>query len=147
MSNVENNNVLCKVGQRLSFRDAAGISPYLLGGWADHELNHRWTVGRRAQVQLHVSNAGRKDLLLRVQCSPFLAGGKLSHQTVDVLVNGVHVATWLVREMSWQEASVPNHLISAGDATLTFVIGHPSAPVDSQLSTDPRMLGVDFRVL
>ncbi|MBK8115842.1 MAG: hypothetical protein IPK44_15790 [Candidatus Accumulibacter sp.] len=147
MSNVESNNLLCKVGQRLSFRDDAGISPYLLGGWADHELNHRWTVGRRAQVQLHVSNAGRKDLLLRVQCSPFLAGGKLSHQTVDVLVNGVHVATWLVREMSWQEASVPNHLISAGDATLTFVIGHPSAPVDSQLSTDPRMLGVDFRVL
>lgn len=150
MSDKASNTNSYKFGSRLLFNDSAGIQPYLLDGWADHEPNHRWTVGHQAQLRLNIPNVEKlekQDFLLRVQCSAFLAGGKLNHQSVDVVVNGNHVATWLVRQMAWHEATVANSLIANGSDILTFVISNPTAPVDSQLSSDPRKLGLDFRVL
>lgn len=147
MSNSTISANFCEIGTRLSFAEKERIQPYLMKGWADHEPNHRWTVGRRAQVLLDMPDIGKKDFLLRVQCSPYFSGGRLNHQIVDVFVNGNHVDTWIVREMSWHEAIVPNQAIDNGRVLLGFVVSNPAAPLDGQSSTDPRKLGLNFRVL
>jgi len=142
------------IGSRLSFRDKSMIEPYLCGGWSPDEANFRWTVGRHAKVRIMLDDAVRKGLvvrgqglLLRVQCAAFLAARRLTHQSVDVLCNGVHVGTWVVREMAWHEALIKERLVAGGQLLLTFVVSHPTAPSEIQESTDTRQLGINVKVM
>lgn len=131
-----------RLGEKLSFQIGSDIKKYLLDGWSVQEPTHRWTEGKCARLQLHLSELGTQNIILRVECLGYLAGGKLGHQSVEVLVNDNKVTTWAVRQRAWYEAVVPNELVKNGDLNVSFLISNPTAPFDSDLSNDKRKLGL-----
>lgn len=130
------------IGKKLSFQVASGIDKYLLGGWSGQEPNHRWTDGGCARLHLHLSELAVHGIVLRMECLGFLVGGKLDHQSVDVLVNDIKVTTWTVRNKAWYEATIPRELMNNGDMNVSFLISNPTAPCDVNLSKDKRRLGL-----
>ena len=131
-----------RFGETVSFQAGSGIDSFLLDGWSGQEPNHRWTDSGCAGLQLHLSELGAKNIMLRVECLGLLLVGKLEHQFVEVLVNDNKVATWTVRKQAWHEAVVPNELIKNGDMNVSFFISNPTAPFDGNLSDDKRKLGL-----
>jgi hypothetical protein len=134
-----------RLGEKLSFQVTSGIDKYLLDGWSGQEPNHRWTDGGCARLQFHLSELAVHGIILRVECLGFLAGGKLDHQSVDVLVNDSKVTTWTVRQIEWYEATIPRELMNNGDINISFLVSNPTAPCDVNLSKDKRRLGLRVR--
>jgi len=129
------------------FQSGADWEKFLLGGWAGQGESHRWTVGEHADMAMSIVGLMGRDLLLRIECAGFLAGGMIEHQSVEVLVNGSKVASWMARRLAWHEVIVPNGLIVNGDMQVSLLIGNPAAPVDYGMSKDTRKLGVRVQAM
>ncbi|WP_333873158.1 hypothetical protein [Methylobacter sp.] len=133
-----------RIHYKLSFKAGFNIERYLLDGWSAQEDIHRWTDGGCAGLQFHLSELGTKNIIMRLECSAYLAipNGELHHQTVEVLVNEKKVAIWEIRQKDWYEAVIPNGLVKNGSMIAKFLISNPSAPIDCNLSADTRKLGL-----
>lgn len=131
-----------RIDKNLSFQIQSDLEKYLLKGWSAKASAQLWTVGECATLQFHVSGLSGRNIILRMECTGFLARPMLDHQSVEVLVNDVKVATWTVRKIAWHEAVVPSDLIINGDMNISLLIKNPSAPCDYNLSNDKRKLGI-----
>lgn len=142
----KNNNKLSNfhLGDKLFFHKEFGIEKFLLNGWSVQESEHRWTDGDSASLRLHLIDSVIQNMILRLECSPYLASpsGRLDHQSVEVYVNRKLVATWIVSVKDWYEAFIPNNIVEDGTLEIMLTISHPNSPLDCKVSDDLRKLGI-----
>lgn len=128
-------------------------NPSLLGrrrGWSATEPWGVWTQGPRATFALRLAEPATGDLELSLQGRAFLSP-IFPRQEVEVRVNGVSVARWVIRDgdgvVEWK-AMVPAG-VSAGthDIAVDLLIASPVSPVSLGLSSDPRQLGLGIASL
>ena len=125
----------------IDFSAGGDSSRFIVNGWSDQEQYHRWTNQEQARMLINVTDADKKDLLLRITAGASLKGGK-SFQEVDLMVNGNHSASWKIDENRWYEAVIPSGFYENGKLDLTFNVHDPVAPCEVSESADCRKLGM-----
>lgn len=107
------------------------------------EPHHFWSDGYEAEILLRFRELPNSNLILRVNCAAYLAGGLYSHQSVDVCVNDKTICSWQVTDKSWHEALIDRKFILGDIVKIVFRISNPVSPFKSGLSSDKRLLGID----
>ena len=133
-------------GELLQFcQEGNGLS-YLRGGWSKAESASVWSDGPSATVLLPPFQSSI-DVLLCVTATAFT--GTQGFQPVTLLVNGLAVATWHVKEQNHYFALLPASIIglSKQPTTLRFQIANPCSPKMCGLGDDPRLLGMALHAL
>ncbi len=139
------------LGSRARFAQnkLASFGHYLVFGFGEQEQAFRWTVGDRARILLPQTNYDGGDLLLQVTAFPYLAGGEIDRQVVDVSVNNQHLAEWVMDTgKKTYAATVPAQMIGEGGRLdIVFDINNPASPSAFGHSADERNLGIAFHDL
>jgi hypothetical protein len=133
------------LGEKLRFGANFRGRAFLNSGWAVPERNHCWTVGDWAFVELNIGFAPQTDLILKIECSPFLGSANLEFQAIDLFVNDDLIGSCRVAGTSNLEFHIPRPLAHSGTLRLSFHVRTPLAPSDLGLSDDTRRLGIDLR--
>ncbi|WP_282010039.1 sulfatase-like hydrolase/transferase [Nitrospina watsonii] len=135
-------------GEPFDFSETGSSSQFVLSGWSVQESGHRWSEGPKAVLSFKLKEVSGTDLVLRLRAHAFLAGGKIDHQAIKVLVNSQQTAQWAMRGERWYEAPIPAALIDKdGVINIAFEISNPVSPVELGLSEDSRKLGIAAREL
>jgi hypothetical protein len=135
------------LGEKLRFDANFRGRTFLRGGWSTPEKNHCWSVGDQANMELNIGFAPQTDLILKIECSPFLGSANLEHQTVDLFVNNDFIGSRHVASLALFEFKIPRKLAFGGNLNLTFQIRTPISPSDLGLSADTRRLGINLRTV
>ena len=114
-------------------------------GWSAIEEGFTWTVGQSATLRIPFENLPKGNLILSANVFPFLAGGKIAVQEVNVYINDINVAIWPVTAAGEYRIFVPREHLSEGYANVRFDISDCASPLDFMLSLDDRKLGLAFQ--
>ena len=126
-------------------KDGSGIS-FLNFGWDLPEEWGVWSIGQESQITLIGLPSGL-DVYLIIT----LQGSKssFSHQPVNIMVNGVQLATWLLlaNEKKTYNLIIPKAVIKQKDSSvLSFILGRSPQQVDNLYTTDSRIGIISIRV-
>ncbi|MBI4562366.1 MAG: phosphatase PAP2 family protein [Candidatus Rokubacteria bacterium] len=105
-----------------------------------------WAEGLESKLLIPV--LAPADHRVRLRVHPFVAHGGLSCQVVEVALNGVPAARFLV-ENGWKdyEIKVPRRLIAPGANEMRFRFAYADTPKRDALNRDGRALSVAFASL
>ena len=118
--------------------------PFLLEGWSRDERGGVWVEGVEARLRL--PSLGAVDQRVRLTVQPYVRpGGRPTCQIMDVAVNGVPLARFLV-EKGWREYEVriPKDRLRPGADELGFRLAYAESPAADGVSGDRRFLSVLF---
>ncbi|MDL2285945.1 hypothetical protein LJC24_00710 [Desulfococcaceae bacterium OttesenSCG-928-F15] len=132
--------------QLIKFTKAGDPKKFLLTGWSTQEENHLWTDSSEASLKIILQDAQNKNLILRMDANAYLGGG-LTHQQVNVVINGQKVTSWEMTGRKWYEAQIPASITGDGLLNISFQISNPTAPCEVSDSKDCRKLGMAAREL
>ena len=121
--------------------------PFLLEGWSRDEGGGVWVEGVEARLRL--PSLGAVDQRVRLTAQPYVRpGGRSTCQIMDVAVNGVPLARFLV-EKGWREYEVriPKDRLRPGADELGFRLAYAESPAADGVSGDRRFLSVQFNSL
>jgi hypothetical protein len=127
-----------------TFGRRASVMRYMRDGWDIGEGNFTWTVGTSCQLDLPAPRAPG-HYILRIDAWPLIVPGKVPKQDVSVLLDGVVVGQYSLREPAAWIVSLPRELTEGRDVLpLTFVLPDATRPIDLGGSADTRKLGLAF---
>ena len=121
--------------------------PFLLEGWSRDEQGGVWVEGVEARLRL--PSLGAVDQRVRLTVQPYVRpGGRPTCQIMDVAVNGVPLARFLV-EKGWREYEVriPKDRLRPGADELGFRLAYAESPAADGVSSGRRLLSVLFNSL
>lgn len=114
-----------KLGQPVLFSEGGNSDAYILPGWNNQELTHRWTNGKLAGLSFQLSQKPQRDLVLRLWGRGFAEKGSTVPEKITVRVNGKQVAYWEMLENNKFEAQIPANLVSERMINIEFAISNP----------------------
>lgn len=136
------------LGEMLQFGPGGNGGPYLIRGWSRPEAwGGAWSVGKRAELVIVVSNDTGQPLQLDVEAVGLLPRGS-GRQTAQVKINGLDAGSLHfdgVQNRGWRRFVVPSEALAvAGPVTLyvAFEIDEPTRPIDLGMNQDRRRLGI-----
>ena len=103
----------------LDFSIGGNSDGYVLQGWAEPEVSHRWTMGQESLVTLPVENPGA-DCILVINVTPCLHPPDLVAQTVMLALNGRLLATVQVAGLHVMSFRFPPGLDGAREVVLSL---------------------------
>ncbi|MCP5049901.1 MAG: sulfatase-like hydrolase/transferase, partial [bacterium] len=136
-------------GSVIRFGQGGNAQRYQGIGWHGPQKNgFTWTREKRVEMFLVISRPGT-GLVLEMVLKPYLAGGKLKEQRVHVRVNGRKVQTLTVTKPAAAEyrVTIPGDALTGSRMSLVFDIPTATAPVDLNIGTDVRTLGIALRTM
>jgi len=121
--------------------------PFLLEGWSRDERGGVWVEGVEARLRL--PSLGAVDQRLRLTVQPYVRpGGRPTCQVMDVAVNGVPLARFLVEKGRREyEVGIPKDRLRPGADELGFRLAYAESPAADGFSSDRRLLSVLFNSL
>ena len=119
-----------------------GFLRYLVSGWAQPEDGFCWSDGPVASLRLVNARAWTRDHVLAVECFAFLGRGGIACQHVRVVVQGLVIATWAVKQHQWHLVIIPRALVESDELIVVLEISDPASPAGLGLSADQRRLGL-----
>ena len=143
-------------GSRLSFRRALapGEIPgtvYQTGGWGTTEDSGTWTVGNVAALAFSRIATTAEYVVLCVEAEPFCPKNRSVIGDIEVVVNNVVVAVWIVSQGGFYRAVIPAALVSGDQpdfySIVEFRIPNPVRPKDFGIGEDTRRIGLRFQVI
>lgn len=134
------------LGTEILFNDKnqSGNLKYILEGFAMPEKTMTWTNSDEAVLRFTINQEINKTLSLQIELSPYLGGGILSEQIVEVEVNGIHVDTWHVRKSDTYSTKISKDLFKNNNITVCFRISSPKSPKELGIANDGRKLGLSI---
>lgn len=144
-----------EIGEEINFSDSFDSRCFMRDGWGETETWGVWTIGRTAEVILHLPTEIEGGLVLKAFVHPFL-GPTHRQLVVHISADGEEIAQWIfgadalgADEAEWREATIPVHRRDnrRSSLTLLFTIDSPSSPLAEGISNDARALGLGLRKL
>lgn len=134
------------VGSAINFSTEGNGSAFTRDGWGVAEAWGTWTVGDRAELNIHFDEAPKRPLRLRAKLFPFVHE---THRTVDVSVvlAGEKIAAWTVDspEFALFDTPIAADKLRTADCPLVFEIANPISPAELGISADARRLGIGLQ--
>lgn len=129
----------------LTFGLEGNAAPALGHGWSGPEPGYAWSVGERSLVTLPLP-AGAEEYWLEMDVIPFVAPPLLPRQRLDVIVEGVIIASFDPLPRGVVTGVIPGAL-ARGRNAVEIVLNHPDAasPMLVAGGADDRRLAVSFR--
>jgi len=134
-------------GKKISFGKKGNSFQFHAMGWSHPEKDISWTYGKTAKLLLPITQLPKKDLLLKVVFSPFLAKGKLKRQRVDVYINNTLVDRWIATAPGEYKATIPKEYVNDDNLIITFKLPDAASPREMNISKDARVLGIAVKSL
>lgn len=131
----------------IDFGVAGNGGTFCRSGWSQAEPRHTWTLGRESTLELPPPREPGAYRLL-IELGPFVWKDKLEVQRLAVLVNGVQVGEFALREVTLVDCVVPWSVLASRKAiSITFT--HPDAAKPSDVSgvSDHREIAFAFERL
>jgi glycosyltransferase involved in cell wall biosynthesis len=144
-----------EIGEEINFSDAFDSRCFMGDGWGETETWGVWTIGRTAELILHLSTEIKGRLVLKAFVQPFL-GPTHRQLVIHISADGQEIAQWSfgidalgANEPEWREATIPPYRRDNRRSLLTllFTIDAPSSPLAEGISNDSRALGLGLRKL
>ena len=144
-----------EIGEEINFSDPFDSRCFMGDGWGETETWGVWTIGRTAEVILHLSTEIEGRLVLKAFVQPFL-GPTPRQLVIHISADGQEFARWSfgtdalgANEPKWREATLPAYRRDnrRSPLTLLFTNDAPSSPLAEGISNDPRALGLGLRKL
>jgi hypothetical protein len=132
-----------RFGDTLKFSEGGNYSRYIETGWGDPEAGYIWSNGSGSRLRIPLASSD-SDLILRVNCTPFLIPPKLTHQRVRVIAGGTECCNWTIPGKGGYECLIPASAIKDSVLELTFEFPDAVSPKEHNLNVDTRKLGVAF---
>ncbi len=129
----------------LTFGKAGNIGSAEVSGFSQPEFWGRWTDGPVGTVRVKVPQQVEGDLIVHVRVIPYLFPPRLNRQSIDVLVDGQVVDTWVFerkREVTRRIAIPEKSWKSDANFVLEFKIASPTQPMALGENDDTRHLGL-----
>ena len=138
-----------EIGEEINFSDPFDSRCFLGDGWGETESWGVWTIGREAEVNLHLSPKIGGTLILKALVLPFLTPSHCQ-LVVHISADGRPIAQWSfgtdasgAKGPEWREATTPAYKRDRrGPLTLLFTIDAPRSPLAEGISNDVRTLGL-----
>lgn len=136
------------IGEIVQFGLAGSARLHLIDGWSSDQDGYVWTVGHESKVVLPIEDEQiENNLVLNVRMYPYLAGGALSEQRVEVLADNESIGGWRVSGLGSYKIALGQQYLADGNLSLTFRISDPISPRSAGISDDGRLFGVAVREL
>lgn len=131
----------------IDFAASGNSETYRRTGWNAAEPRHSWTQGRESTLEFPRPNVPGTYLML-IELGPFVWQQKLPAQRLSVLVNGIQVGNFTLREIGTVECRIPWALIESRE-WVSVVFRHPDAAVPQAISgvPDRRELAFAFELV
>lgn len=141
-SRVEFQQPVYRIGAMIDFKHGGNALLYQTDGWGPQEPGGSWTLGSHSELVLKLANSPKSELVLSLAAHPFIARLR-PHFEETVLVNGTHLADWLISTPHVDErALIPPELADTGTLRIEFIDHDPKSPADFGYSLDNRQLGL-----
>jgi len=128
--------------QIFTFGDGGTASPFLRDGWSTGEGNFNWSERNYCELQLPAP-ALPGAYVLRVEATPFVIEGRLPAQDVTVILDGIVIGQYSLRERSIWIVPLPRELTDGRTIlALTFLLPRAASPSEFGPSGDTRRLGL-----
>lgn len=137
------------LGTAIHFGTAGDAMRYQGVGWHGPQKNGlTWTREKKAEMFFHLTPPD-KDLTLTMTLKPYLVKQKLIKQEVRILINNKAVKTLTITDAKLRDYSItiPKSLITTSRLAIVFDIPTATAPVDLNIGTDVRTLGIALKTL
>jgi hypothetical protein len=118
--------------------------PYLWYGWSAPDPKSRWTEAKEAGIVFRLNDGVQsRDLSLRLQLTGFVVPDKLPRQSVNIILNGTTVDSFVIEQGEPLERTIilPAKLLRA-ENEMIFKLPDATTPASLGLSKDPRPLGI-----
>jgi hypothetical protein len=116
--------------------------PFRLEGWAKPEKRFTWTNATESTIRLPPLPGGG-SFVFRLIGSPFLSKGKISSQSVELMLGGVPLGGCNVRDMSVLECALPSDLLHrSGPIDITLRLPAAARPSEVSGANDDRLLAL-----
>ncbi len=135
----------CASGEVVRF-GMGGNDPYhCIGGWSYPEPSGRWSVGAESTLVVR-RPAGECDCLLKMALAPFVGGGSIKHQALEIIVNGTSLGQQRVSLGGMLERVIPFSMVAQRDYII-LRFHHPDAIAvqPGALPSEDRALAFFFR--
>lgn len=127
--------------EKINMSTSPSVMDILFEGWSRPEKNFTWTDGRQASILAKVDNQG-KDVEFAITCLPFLGGGSIDYQEVEIYSNDQLIGNWSVDKEGRYSIRVPADTIPSGLLYIKFIMSKADSIVNLKKGDDPRMLGI-----
>jgi hypothetical protein len=138
---------ILKLGEAIKFGTNGNFANFAGTGWTPYPdtPNSTWTVDYVATLKVQLLGAVPR-VKMSVDATPFLVEGKISHQEMNIYVNGfwlgfVHAGEWAVNSFILS----PSMMDGRGDSVFSFVIPTARIPAKIDAGADQRCLGFAFQ--
>ena len=130
-----------KLGTLINFGKGGNSIRYSCG-WSVQEDEYTWSEGGQCSLLLKIIDSPHTDLKMNVLLAPYL-GKEMTHQEVEVIVNGYTISKLIVSKKSEFVIPLSRNIIAKNDLIkVTFVIRSPMSPKDQGVGSDHRKLGI-----
>jgi hypothetical protein len=130
----------------LRFTEGGNYIGYVGTGWSHPEVGYVWSDGPVSRLHVPLMSSDF-DLMVRVNCSPFLAPPRLKRQRVRILAGGIERCNWTIDGRGEYRCLIPASAIKSSVLDLTFEFPDATSPKESNLSDDDRKLALAFQSL
>jgi len=132
------------LGQPVTFEVYGNGVSALLSGWGEPEEDGTWSIGKRAIIQLPVTDKSAFPARATIRFMPFLHG---PHNQLDARCrsHNAELVSWISFGASWQSVdfTIPAEAVAAdGTLHLEILISNPCSPAELGISADARQLGI-----
>ncbi len=118
---------------------------FLWYGWSAAEAEFRWTEGTEATFVFSLKQVD--DIVLRINCAPFLFKDKLKAQRISVELNGDRVGELRLTDdaANVYPITLPKRALHTSKNILLFKLPDAAKPKDLTESNDARLLGISVQ--
>lgn len=128
-------------GKVLNFTVRGSALPYCEAGWGEPEVGLVWTDGLNASLAF-LAKPPSADVSLVLNCTPYLAEGKLPFQEVHFFVNFLRVGFSVVKRPTEIKISIPKQVFSGPHVSIDLYLPKACSPASLRLGPDLRELGI-----
>jgi hypothetical protein len=129
------------LGTIISFGAKGGSERLKVSGWSKAEQEFTWTEGKGATFSIEVP-AVETALALRMRLVGLISPPEVSHQPVEVYVNGQKVADWQVAAPANFTATIPQKIAAARKLEIELRTPKSTTPKALKMNDDARVLGI-----
>jgi hypothetical protein len=125
-----------------TFGRSGTVSPFLRDGWHASEDNYTWTDGTASRLELPAPRTPG-TYVLRLDVAPLVAHVDGSSDDVTILLDGIVIGQFSVREPSAWAVPLPRELYNGHKILpLTLIFPHARKPGGVGTTEDERLFGI-----
>jgi len=140
---------MLKLGETIQFGSKGNFFDFAGPGWASHDdtPGSTWTADHVATLNVGMLAAVPR-IKMTLEAAPFLADGKISHQEMNIYLNGLWIG-YVRSEDNFIETFLfpANWLDKRGENVFSFAIPTARVPAKIGAGPDMRCLGFAFQSL